>query len=67
MKKNKKIPDKSSLVIRTILNTKINEVKNKILDTTQWAHDVPGTSTEGPLKVVTLGTYRGSSGDQCKN
>ena len=29
----------------------------------QPAHDVSGTSPEGPLKVVTSGTYRGPSGD----
>ena len=29
----------------------------------QPAHDVPGTSPEGLLKVLTSGTYRGPSGD----
>ena len=29
----------------------------------QPAHDVPGTSPEGPLKVLTSGTSRGPSGD----
>ena len=32
-------------------------------DVTQPAHDVPGTSPEGPLKVLTSGTSRGPSGD----
>ena len=27
------------------------------------AHDVPGTSPEAPLKVLTSGTYREPSGD----
>ena len=31
--------------------------------TTQLARDVPGTSPEGPLKVLTSGTSRGPSGD----
>ena len=30
---------------------------------TRPAHDVPRTSPEGPLKVLTSGTYRGPSGD----
>ena len=30
---------------------------------TQPAHDVPGTSPEGPQKVLTSGTYRGPSGN----
>ena len=30
---------------------------------TQLPHNVPGTSPEGPLKVLTSGTYRGPSGD----
>ena len=30
---------------------------------TQSAHDIPGTYVEGPLKVLTSGTYRGPSGD----
>ena len=34
---------------------------------TQPAHNVLGTSPEGPLKVVTSGTYREPSGDQYKN
>ena len=29
----------------------------------QLAHDVPRTSPEGPLKVLTSGTYKGPSGD----
>ena len=29
----------------------------------QLARDVPGTSPEGPLKVLTSGTSRGPSGD----
>ena len=33
----------------------------------QPAHDVPGTSLEGPLKVLTSGNDRGLSGDQHKN
>ena len=31
--------------------------------TFQPAHDVPGTSPEGRLKVLTSETYRGPSGD----
>ena len=34
---------------------------------TQPARDVPGTSPEGPLKVLTSGTFRGFLGDQQKN
>ena len=30
---------------------------------TQPAHEVPRTSPEGPLKILTSGTYRGPSGD----
>ena len=30
---------------------------------TQPARDVPGTSPEGPLKILTSGTSRGPSGD----
>ena len=30
---------------------------------TQPGHDIPGTSPEGPLKVLTSETYRGPSGD----
>ena len=33
------------------------------LGRTQPARDVPGTSPEGPLKVLTSGTSRGPSGD----
>ena len=33
----------------------------------QSAHDVPGTSPESPLKVLTSGIYRGPPGDQYKN
>ena len=36
-------------------------------DTTLPARDVPWTSPESPLKVVTFGTSRGLSGDQHKN
>ena len=32
-------------------------------DIFQPARDVPGTSREGPLKVLTSGTSRGPSGD----
>ena len=38
-------------------------VKFLIFCTTQPARDVPGTSPEGPLKVLTSGTSRGPSGD----
>ena len=31
--------------------------------TTRPAHGVPGTFSEGPLKILTFGTYRGPSGD----
>ena len=33
-----------------------------IIGNTQPAHDVPGTSPEDPLKVLTSGTYRGPLG-----
>ena len=36
-------------------------------DVTQPARDVPGTSPEGPLKVLTSGTSRGLLEDQHKN
>ena len=35
--------------------------------TAQPAQIIPGTSPEGPLKILTSGIYRGPSGDQCKN
>ena len=34
---------------------------------TQQLHDVLETFPEGPLKILTSGTYRGLSGDQYKN
>ena len=34
-----------------------------IIENTQPAHDIPGTSTESLLKVLTSGTYREPSGD----
>ena len=50
------------------ISRKINERNGveTILDsdeTPQLAHDVPRTSPEGSLKVLTSGTYRGPSGD----
>ena len=38
-------------------------IKKIIIGNTQPAHDVPRTSTEGPLKVLMSGTYKGPSGD----
>ena len=38
-------------------------IEKIIIGTTQPAHDVPGTSAEGPLKVLTSRTCKGSSGD----
>ena len=35
-------------------------------DVTQPVRDIPGTSPEGPLKVLTSGTFRGLLGDQQK-
>ena len=37
--------------------------RRKTIAQTQPARDVPGTSPEGPLKVLTSGTSRGPSGD----
>ena len=34
-----------------------------IVSKSQSAHNVPATSPEGPLKVLTSGTYRGPLGD----
>ena len=43
----------------------INKISNQRIyaELTQPARDVPGTSPEGPLKVLTSGTSRGPSGD----
>ena len=41
---------------------RISKYEN-IFEVTQPAHDVPGTSSEGPLKVLMSVTYRGPSGD----
>ena len=38
-------------------------IKKIIIGNTQLAHDVPGTSPEGFLKVLMSATYRGPSGD----
>ena len=38
-------------------------IKRIIIGNTQSAHDIPGTSPEGPLKVLMSGTYKGPSGD----
>ena len=38
-------------------------IEKIIIENTHPTHDVPGTSPEGPLKVLTSGTYRGPSGD----
>ena len=38
-------------------------IKKIIIGNTQPAHDVPGTSSEGLLKVLIFATYRGPSGD----
>ena len=45
-------------------------VEKIIIENTQPGQDVPGTSSEAPLKVLTSGTYKGpsgNSGDQYKN
>ena len=38
-------------------------IEKIIIRNTQPTHDVLGTSAEGLLKILTSGTYRGSSGD----
>ena len=38
-------------------------VEKIIKGNTQLVQDVPGTSPEGPLKVLISGTYKGPSGD----
>ena len=38
-------------------------IKRIIIGNTQSAHDFPGTSPEGPLKVLMSGTYKGPSGE----
>ena len=40
----------------------MDDAQNEI-GTPQPTHDIPDSSPEGPLKVLTSGTYRGSSGD----
>ena len=42
---------------------KTMENVRKHRDITQPARNIPGTSPEGPLKVLTSGTSRGPSGD----
>ena len=42
-------------------------IEKIIIGNTQPTQDVPGTSPEGPLKVLSSGTYNGISGDQYKN
>ena len=42
-------------------------IKKIVIRNIQLAHDVLGTSPEGPLIVLTSGTWRGPSGDQYKN
>ena len=41
-------------------------IERIIIENTQQAHDVPGKSPKGILKVLTSETYRCLSGDQCK-
>ena len=41
-------------------------IQKIIIENTHPTHDVPGTSPEGPLKVLTSGTYRGLSGTNTK-
>ena len=41
----------------------INCTSNLLLATSQPAHDVPATSLDGSLLVLTSGTYRRPSGD----
>ena len=48
---------------RKLFIFKLRKVAFHIQILTQSAHDVSGTSPEGLLKVLTSGTYRGSSGD----
>ena len=38
-------------------------IEKIIIRNTQPVHEVPGTYPEGPLKVITSGTYRGPSGN----
>ena len=42
-------------------------ITKTIIGNTQPSHDVPGTSPEGPLKVLMSGTYRGPSRNQYKD
>ena len=42
------------------------EVNSNRFDISQPARNVPGTSPEGPLKVLTCGTFRGLLGEQQK-
>ena len=42
-------------------------IEKIVIGNTQAAHDVPGTSPEGLLKVLKPETCRGLSGDQYKN
>ena len=58
----------------TAVRNKTTNTSSKLLQNndiqlvpTQPAHNVLGTSPECPLKVVTSGTYRETSGDQYKN
>ena len=43
-----------------VINITINKT---IIRNNQPAHDVPGTSLEGPQKILTSSTYKGPSGD----
>ena len=42
-----------------VIHTTIEKI---IIGNPQAAHNIPGMSTEGPLKVLTSGIYKGPSG-----
>ena len=50
-------------MIRSYFHVVHITTKKIIIGSTQPAHDVLGMSPEGPLKVLTSGTYDGPSGD----
>ena len=54
-------------VIYIIIDKTIIIIAKIIIKSIQSAHNVPGTSPEGHLKVLTSRTYSGLSGDQYKN
>ena len=50
-------------MIRNYLRLTHIIIEKIIIGNTQPAHDVLGTSPEGPLKILTSETYRAPSGD----